>query len=210
MYKDRNEAGFLLAKELEKYSKKDAVVLAIPRGGIPLGYIISRHLKLPLEVVLSKKIGHPLHKEYAIGAVTLKSSILSEAATDISPDYIEEETKKIRAKLQQRYLDYYGDRKPLPLKNKTLIIVDDGIATGNTILSIIKMLYDEKPDKIVVAIPVAPPDSIRKLKDSTFVDEVICPLVPGNFRAVGQFYENFDQVDDAEVKQLLNKANQKV
>ena len=210
MYKDRNEAGFLLAKELEKYSKKDAVVLAIPRGGIPLGFIISRHLKLPLEVVLSKKIGHPLHKEYAIGAVTLKSRILSEAATDISPDYIEEETKKIRAKLQQRYLDYYGDRNPLPLKNKTLIIVDDGIATGNTILSIIKMLYDEKPDKIVVAIPVAPPDSIRKLKDSTFVDEVICPLVPGNFRAVGQFYENFDQVDDAEVKQLLKKADQKV
>ena len=208
MYKDRNEAGFLLAKELEKYSKKDAVVLAIPRGGIPLGFIISRHLKLPLEVVLSKKIGHPLHKEYAIGAVTLKSSILSEAATDISPDYIEEETKKIRAKLQQRYLDYYGDRKPLPLKNKTLIIVDDGIATGNTILSIIKMLYDEKPDKIVVAIPVAPPDSIRKLKDSTFVDEVICPLVPVNFRAVGQFYENFDQVDDTEVNQLLRKANQ--
>lgn len=210
MYKDRNEAGFLLAKELEKYSNKDAVVLAIPRGGIPLGFIISRHLKLPLEVVLSKKIGHPLHKEYAIGAVTLKSRILSEAATDISPDYIEEETKKIRTKLHQRYLDYYGDRNPLPLKNKTLIIVDDGIATGNTILSIIKMLYDEKPDKIVVAIPVAPPDSIRKLKDSTFVDEVICPLVPGNFRAVGQFYENFDQVDDAEVKQLLKKANQKV
>jgi len=208
MYKDRNEAGFLLAKELEKYSKKDAVVLAIPRGGIPLGFIISRHLKLPLEVVLSKKIGHPLHKEYAIGAVTLKSRILSEAATDISPDYIEEETKKIRAKLQQRYLDYYGDRNPLPLKNKTLIIVDDGIATGNTILSIIKMLYDEKPDKIVVAIPVAPPDSIRKLKDSTFVDEVICPLVPGNFRAVGQFYENFDQVNDAEVSQLLKKAYQ--
>ncbi|MEL4455054.1 phosphoribosyltransferase [Lutimonas vermicola] len=210
MYKDRNEAGFLLAKELEKYTKKDAVVLAIPRGGIPLGFIISRYLKLPLEVVLSKKIGHPLHKEYAIGAVTLKSRILSEAATDISPDYIEEETKKIRDKLHQRYLDYYGDGKPLLLKNKTLIIVDDGIATGNTILSIIKMLYDEKPDKIVVAIPVAPPDSIRKLKDSTFVDEVICPLVPGNFRAVGQFYENFDQVDDAEVKQLLNKANQKV
>ena len=208
MYKDRNEAGFLLAKELEKHSKKDAVVLAIPRGGIPLGFIISRHLKLPLEVVLSKKIGHPLHKEYAIGAVTLKSRILSEAATDISPDYIEEETKKIRAKLQQRYLDYYGDRNPLPLKNKTLIIVDDGIATGNTILSIIKMLYDEKPDKIVVAIPVAPPDSIRKLEDSTFVDEVICPLVPVNFRAVGQFYENFDQVDDTEVNQLLRKANQ--
>jgi predicted phosphoribosyltransferase len=208
MYKDRNEAGFLLANELEKYSKKDAVILAIPRGGVPMGFIISQHLNLPLEVVLSKKIGHPLHKEYAIGAVTLKSRILSEAVVDISPEYVEEETRKIRAKLHQRYLDYYGDRKPLPLKDKTLIIVDDGIATGNTVLSIIKMLYEEKPKKIVVAVPVAPPEAIKKLKDSTFVDEIICPLVPFNFRAVGQFYENFDQVDDTEVDQFLKKANQ--
>ena len=119
MYRDRNEAGNLLALKLGKYNKTDAVVLAIPRGGIPLGFIVSEKLNLPLEVVLSKKIGHPLHKEYAIGAVTLKSSILSEAATDISPLYIEEETENIRSLLKKRYKDYYGNRKPLKLKGKT-------------------------------------------------------------------------------------------
>ena len=206
MYRDRNEAGNLLALKLGKYNKTDAVVLAIPRGGIPLGFIVSEKLNLPLEVVLSKKIGHPLHKEYAIGAVTLKSSILSEAATDISPLYIEEETENIRSLLKKRYKDYYGNRKPLKLKGKILIIVDDGIATGNTMLSIIKMLHDEKPQKIVIAIPVAPHDSIKKLQASPYVDEIICPLVPDYFQAVGQFYQDFDQVEDKEVKQLLNKA----
>lgn len=203
MFKDRNEAGNLLASKLEKYSKTDALILAIPRGGVPLGFIIAQKLNLPLEMVLSKKIGHPLHKEYAIGAVTLKSRILSDAAKDISPSYIDSETEKIRNKLNKRYREYYGGRKALELKDKILIVVDDGIATGNTILSIIKMLHDEKPKKIVVAIPVAPPDSIKKLQDSVFVDEVICLLVPDYFRAVGQFYQNFDQVDDADVKRLL-------
>ena len=206
MYQDRNEAGKLLATKLEKYNKTDAIILAIPRGGIPLGFIISEKLNLPLEVVLSKKIGHPLHKEYAIGAVTLKSRILSDAAADISSFYIEEETTRIRNALNKRHNDYYGDRKPLQLKGKTLIIVDDGIATGNTMLSIIKMLHDEKPNKIVVAIPVAPGDTIKKLQASPYVDEVICPLVPDYFQSVGQFYQNFDQVDDTEVTQLLKKA----
>ena len=203
MFKDRNEAGNLLASKLEKYSKTDALILAIPRGGVPLGFIIAQKLNLPLEMVLSKKIGHPLHKEYAIGAVTLKSRILSDAAKDIPPSYINSETEKIRNKLNKRYREYYGGRKALELKDKILIVVDDGIATGNTILSIIKMLHDEKPKKIVVAIPVAPPDSIKKLQDSVFIDEVICLLVPDYFRAVGQFYQNFDQVDDADVKRLL-------
>jgi putative phosphoribosyl transferase len=206
MYKDRIEAGNILATKLKDYSETNAVILAIPRGGIPLGYIISEKLNLPLEVVLSKKIGHPLHKEFAIGAVTLNSSILSDAAADISPKYIEEETKNIRSLLNKRYDDYYGDRERLKLKDRTLILVDDGIATGNTMLSIIKMLHDEQPKKIVVAIPVAPFDSIKKLQASPYVDEVICPLIPDYFQAVGQFYQNFDQVSDIEVKQLLNKT----
>ncbi|HEY5687458.1 MAG TPA: phosphoribosyltransferase family protein [Yeosuana sp.] len=205
MFKDRNEAGYLLANKLEKYRNADAVILAIPRGGIPLGFIMAQNLNLPLEVVLSKKIGHPLHKEYAIGAVTLKNRILSDAAADVSQAYIESETENIRTKLNKRYIDYYGDHTPLSLKDKILVIVDDGIATGNTMLSIIKMLHDEKPKKIIVAIPVAPPDAIRKLEASPYIDEVICLLVPNNFRAVGQFYKNFDQVDDTEVKQLLNR-----
>lgn len=203
MFKDRNEAGNLLASKLEKYSKTDGLILAIPRGGVPLGYIIAKKLNLPLEMVLSKKIGHPLHKEFAIGAVTLKSRILSDAAKDISPEYIDSETEKIRIKLNKRFRDYYGSRRPSELKDKILILVDDGIATGNTILSIIKMLADEKPKKIIIAIPVAPPSALQKLQDSSYIDEVICLLTPPNFRAVGQFYENFDQVEDAEVKRLL-------
>lgn len=205
IYKDRIEAANLLANKLESYKNKNAIILAIPRGGVPLGYVIAKQLHLPLEVVLSKKIGHPLHKEFAIGAVTLKSQVLSDAASDVSPSYIDEETKRIRALLTKRYNDYYGEKKPLLLKDKILIIVDDGIATGNTIISTIKMLHDENPEKIVVAIPVSSQDALHKLENSPFIDDVVCLSTPINFRAVGQFYENFDQVDDAEVKTLLNE-----
>ncbi len=206
MFKDRNEAGYLLAHELEKYRGTNAVILAIPRGGVPIAYIIVRSLNLPLEVILSKKIGHPYHKEYAIGAVTLKSRILSDAAAEVSPDYIEEETQRIRDLLKKRYEEYHGNKEPLQLKDKILIIVDDGIATGNTILSTIKMLHDENPKKIVVAIPVAPPNAIIKLQNTPFIDEIICLSTPTHFQAVGQFYENFNQVDDSEVFQLLKNT----
>ena len=205
IFKDRIEAATLLANKLEIYKDKNAIILAIPRGGVPMGYVIAKQLHLPLEVVLSKKIGHPLHKEFAIGAVTLKSQVLSDAASEVSPDYIDEETKRIRALLTKRYNDYYGEKTPHQLKDKILIIVDDGIATGNTIISTIKMLHEENPEKIVVAIPVSSQDALQKLKNSPFIDEVVCLSTPINFRAVGQFYENFDQVDDAEVKTLLNK-----
>ena len=206
IFKDRIEAARLLADKLESYRGKNALILAIPRGGVPMGYIIAKQLHLPLEVVLSKKIGHPLHKEFAIGAVTLKSQVLSDAAADVSPIYIDEETKKIRALLTKRYRDYYGEKPPLQLKNKILIIVDDGIATGNTIISTIKMLHEENPEKIVVAIPVSSQSALHKLENNPFIDDVICLSTPTNFRAVGQFYENFDQVDDAEVKTFLNES----
>ena len=204
-FKDRIEAANLLADKLETYRGKNAIILAVPRGGVPMGYIIAKQLSLPLEVVLSKKIGHPLHKEFAIGAVTLKSQVLSEAAKEVSKSYIEEETKKIRTLLTKRYQDYYGNKKPQELKDNILIIVDDGVATGNTIISTIQMLHDEQPEKIVVAIPVSSQSALQKLKNSAFIDDVICLSAPVNFRAVGQFYQSFDQVDDAEVKALLNE-----
>ena len=206
IFKDRIEAGNLLAVKLKPYKSDTTIIMAIPRGGVPIGYEIAEQLNLPLEVVLSKKIGHPLHKEYAIGAVTLKNKILSDAASEISQNYIEEETKRIRALLAKRYQDYYGQKNPLQLKNKTIILVDDGIATGNTILSTIEMIHDEQPKKIIVAVPVASQSALQKLQNSDFVDEVICLTAPSHFRAVGQFYQNFDQVDDVEVKALLQKA----
>ena len=206
IFKDRIVAGDLLAERLEVYKKDNAIVMAIPRGGVPIGYVIAKKLHLPLEVVLSKKITHPLHKEYAIGAVTLNGLVLSDAALEVPKSYIEEETKNIRTLLAARYQDYYGKKEPLQLKDRVLIIVDDGIATGNTILSTLEMLYEEKPKKIVVAIPVASPNALLKLKNSAFIDEVICLSAPAGFRAVSQFYQNFDQVDDLEVRALLNKT----
>jgi len=208
MFKDRTDAGLLLVKKLSNYhNNKDAVVVTIPRGGIPLGYVISKGLHLPLELVLSKKIGHPLHKEFAIGAVTLTDRILSDAANDISRMYIEEETSRIRTILKERQDGYYDTRKPISFKNKIVIVVDDRVATGNTLMSSIKLIEKQKPSQIIVALPVGPPSVIEKIKNIPYVNDTICLLVPENFRAVGQFYKNFDPIKDNEVVTLLEKAN---
>jgi len=208
MFKDRTDAGLLLVKKLSNYhNNKDAVVVTIPRGGIPLGYVISKGLHLPLELVLSKKIGHPLHKEFAIGAVTLTDRILSDAANDISRMYIQEETSRIRTILKERQDGYYDTRKPISFKNKIVIVVDDGVATGNTLMSSIKLIEKQKPSQIIVALPVGPPSVIEKIKNIPYVNDTICLLVPENFRAVGQFYKNFDPIKDNEVVTLLEKAN---
>lgn len=210
MFIDREEAAKMLAKKIMNYKgNKDAVIVAIPRGGVPIGYEIAKKLELPLEIVLSKKIGHPFNKEYAIGAVTLKSSILSDAALEVSKVYIDKETKQIRDLLKQRLDWYYGGKKPLDLKDKIVILVDDGIATGNTAISCIQLIHLQKPSKIIVALPVAPLSSFKKVKEMSEVDEAICLSTPMNFQAVGQFYEEFNQVNDQEVMDLLKKANDK-
>ncbi|MEN8123748.1 MAG: phosphoribosyltransferase family protein [Bacteroidota bacterium] len=208
MFTNREDTGSLLAEKLLKFSnKKDAVVVAIPRGGVPVGYVIAKRLNLPLEIVLSKKIGHPHHKEYAIGAVTLKSRILSDAANDVSKIYLEEETERIRGILKQRFKWYYENRVPIKLKDLIVIIVDDGVATGNTLISSIKLIQQEQPLQIIVALPVAPPSALKKIKELPSVTDTICLLAPKNFHAVGQFYEEFYQVNDEVVIQLLKEAN---
>jgi putative phosphoribosyl transferase len=209
MFKDRIEAGEQLANKLLEYkNNKKAIVVTIPRGGLPLGYIIAKKLNLPLEVVLSKKIGHPLHKEFAIGAVTLNDIILSEAAKDISSSYIDDETIRIRAILKHRQDMYYGVSTPISLKDKTVILVDDGVATGQTLISSINLIHEQQPTQIIVALPVGPPSVITKIKNMSSVKNTICLLAPFNFQAVGQFYEKFNQVDDSEVIRLLKEANQ--
>jgi predicted phosphoribosyltransferase len=210
MFTNREEAAYLLVEKLKKYKNSNGVVLAVPRGGVPLGCIISKELNLPLDIVLSKKIGHPFHKEFAIGAVTLKSRILSEGISEISEEYIENETEIIREILQKRYNDYYGNRKPQQLKTRIVFVVDDGIATGNTILATIAMLHGEKPKKIVIAIPVASPKALHKLESSPYIDEVVCLSTPRNFQAVGQFYKNFDQVNDLKIKKLLENCDKEL
>jgi predicted phosphoribosyltransferase len=205
MFKDRYDAAKQLVVRLEKYKNKNGIILAVPRGGVPLGYEVAKTLDLPLEIILSKKIGHPSNPEFAIGSVTLNGPIIDESAKEVSKEYIKTESERILKTLKEKFKLFMGNRKPTELKDKTVIIVDDGIATGNTILATIEAIKKSKPKEIVIAVPVAPPSTIRRL--SGFADEVICLLTPENFMGVGQFYENFSQVSDEEVIQLLNEAN---
>lgn len=204
IFDDRKEAGMLLSKKLEKYQGTNAIILAVPRGGVPIGYEIAKNLHLPLDIILSKKIGHPLNKEFAIGAVSQDSVIIDELL-DIPIDYIEREIKQLRESLKDKYYLYMGNRKPTDIKGKTVIIVDDGIATGNTLLASIEMLRKSKPKKIVVAVPVVPYDTVRVFQKKA--DEFVHLVASKNFRGVGGFYEDFDQVNDDEVIRMLGVAN---
>jgi predicted phosphoribosyltransferase len=198
----------LLADKLKNYKyNKDVIIVTIPRGGVPVGYAIATKLHVPLEIVLSKKIGHPLHKEFAIGAVTLHDRILSPDSDSIEKEYLDRETKKIRDLLQWRYDTYYGSHKPISLKNKIIILVDDGVATGQSLISCIKLIEKQNPAKIIIALPVGPASVINKISNIPAVNQTICLLTPFNFYAVGQYYKEFDQVDDKEVIELLKKAN---
>lgn len=207
MFSNRSEAARLLSEELQSYMGKNAIILAVPRGGLPIGAILAKNLRLPLEVVLIKKIGHPFNKEYAIGAVSLSNIILDRQAAGISEDYIKDETQRLRSILNKRHNEFYKNRKPRKLKDKVAIIVDDGIATGNTILATAQLVHEESPSKIIVAVPVAPSSTILKLSSSSYIDEVICLEKPVNFQGVGQFYENFDQISDKEAIELFEMIN---
>ncbi len=205
MYKDRVEAALLLAEKLKHYKKSNGVVLAVPRGGVPIGRIVADALQLPLELILTKKIGHPFNKEYAIGAVSLETSVINEGV-EVSEEYIEEETENIRKLLRERLEKFYQGRTPVSLKDKIAIIVDDGIATGLTIQAIVEMVRSKQPAKVVLAVPVGAPQSIRRLKGSGLLDEIICIETPRDFYAVSQFYESFPQVTDEEVTQLMKSS----
>lgn len=205
MFRDIIDAGHQLAEKLMKFKDENVVVLAIPRGGLPLGAIVAKALQAPLDVTLTKKIGHPSNKEYAIGAVSLDNIIFTNDM-GVNKEYIIEETERISEKLLKRHDEYYKNRLPQNVKDRTVIIIDDGIATGNTLLATIELVSKQGPKKIIVAIPVAPNSAIRKLESTLKVDEVICLQVPYNFQAVGQFYEEFYQVSDQEAIQLLEKA----
>lgn len=205
MFKDRKHAASILAEKLSKYKDAEGVIIAIPRGGVVLGYELSKALNLPLEVMLTQKIGHPYNKEYSIGSVSLFGEIIDERF-GVPQDYLKSEIEKARNILRLRHNLYMSGRKPFTLKNKTVIVVDDGIATGNTILSIINLLKEGKPAKIIVAVPVASKNAIEKIKNNSDV-LVYCLIVPSEFYAVSQVYENFEQVSDDEVIRMLMEAN---
>lgn len=201
MLKDRIEAGMLLAEKLKKYQNSNSVVLAVPRGGVPVASVIARSLQLPMDIVLSKKIGHPFNKEFAIGAVSPETTIVDEHP-DVPQEYIEKEIVRLRKVMQEKYEIYMGNREPLDIKGKNIIIVDDGIATGNTLLVSINMLKKRNPAKIIVAVPVLPYDTVKVFENNT--DEFVYLIASKYFRGVGAFYEDFNQVEDEEVIKLLS------
>ena len=207
LFKDRYSAGKLLAQKLQSYKNNpDTVILAIPRGGLETGFSLAKELNLPLDVIFTKKIGFPGNPEYAIGAVSLNSEVIVKtliSTGQVSQKYVDEQIKKIRALLQERYKQYLGDKKPLDLKDKIVIITDDGAATGRTLLAAIELIKKEKAKRIIVAIPVGHPETVAELKKKA---EVICLETPADFFAVGQFYEHFAQVTDEEAIRLLQEV----
>jgi putative phosphoribosyl transferase len=205
MFRDRIEAGELLAAKLKKYKNTSGVVLAVPRGGVPVAYAVAKELGFPIEVVLTKKIGHPMNKEYAIGAASLTDYFVV-PHENVSEEYIQEELKLIHANLKKMYTRFMGDRDPIDIKGKTVIVIDDGIATGNTLLGTVHVLRKSKPGKIVIGVPVASKSAMRKL--STEVDEVVAVMVPDEFHGVGAFYEDFEQVSDEEALFYLDKLRE--
>ena len=202
MFKDRTEAGQLLAARLRKFKDKPGVVLAVPRGGVPVAYVVARELGFPLELVLTKKIGHPMNKEYAIGAASLYDYFII-PDEKVSEEYVQNELSLIRTRLKEMYRKFMGEKEPEPLEGKTVIVVDDGVATGNTLLGTVSLLRKSRPARIVVAVPVASWQAVEKL--SKEVDEVIAVLVPDEFYGVGAFYEDFQEVSDEEVLFYLDK-----
>lgn len=206
MFQDRAHAAHLLAKRLAPYAGKKPLVLAIPRGGVPLGKIIADVIGGELDVALVHKLGHPRNQEYAIGSIDeegnahLDSSVLEDSVLLRSLEPIKQGQL---ARLKELRKQYTPLKKRLDPSNRIVILVDDGIATGWTVKAAITMLKRAKAKHIVVAAPVGPPDTIAELE--ALADEVVCLETPRSFHAVGQFYADFSQVTDEEVAEMLNQ-----
>ena len=205
IFQNRIEAGLLLADKLKNYQAGTGLVLAIPRGGVPVAYAVAKELGLPIELILTKKIGHPTNKEYAIGAASL-TDYFTIPHENVTEEYIQAEIVRIRTRLKEMYKIFMGDQQPADLQGKTVIIIDDGIATGNTLLGTIQLLRKSKPGKMIIAVPVASRSAVNKLAKE--VDEIIVVYVPDQFYGVGAFYEDFEQVTDEEVIYYLEKMRE--
>ncbi|HEY4487756.1 MAG TPA: phosphoribosyltransferase family protein [Candidatus Paceibacterota bacterium] len=205
MFRDRKEAGKKLAQALGSYRGTDAVILALPRGGVVLGHEVANALSLPLDIIAVRKIGHPFSPEYALGAVDeTGATILSESeAKVVDQSWLKEETTRQREEAVRRSAVYRAGRIPTTIVGKTAIIVDDGIATGLTMQLAVRSAKLQNAAKIVVAVPVAPPESSQLLKDEGADDTVVLESPERFAGAVGAHYAVFDQVEDDEIIQLL-------
>lgn len=202
MFKDREEAGNRLLEKLKSYkNKKDTVILAIPRGGVVLGSVISKGLNLPLDIVVLRKIGHPDNPEFAVGAVSPDGKVFTDPEVTIDPQYLKDKSEEELEEIKRRIKEYRGNRGEINIKDKTVLLVDDGVATGLTTLKAIDFIKSKGVKEIVLAIPVISRDTALEIKDK--IDELIYIETPELFFSVGQFYESFSQVEDSEVKELL-------
>jgi len=212
IFRNRAEAGDRLVSRLGEYAnREDVIVLGVPRGGVPIAFRVATDLNLPLDVFVLRKLGVPGHEEFAFGAIgsggvrVLDKSVV--AALGLSDSLIEHVTQTEKAELARREQIYRGLRPPLDVHGKTVILVDDGIATGSSLQAGVRALRQMQPAAIVIAAPVAPRSTVNRLKKE--VDDVVCVAVPETFYGVGQFYQDFSQVSDEEVIELLNTASRK-
>ena len=211
-FRDRLEAGQRLAARLTPYAKRDdVVVLALPRGGVPVAFEVARALEAPLDIFVVRKLGAPGHPEFAIGAIAtggvrvLSDEVIAELG--IPSATIEQVAERERLELERQEEAYHVNRPTLALRGKTVIVVDDGLATGSTMEAAVKALREHSPAKVIVASPVGAADSCHRLH--AVADDAICLQTPEPFNAVGQWYQVFDQTTDAQVVDLLRRANER-
>ena len=207
--KNRRAAGQALAEELQEYKRRDdVIVLALPRGGVPVAVEIAEALDAKLDLMLVRKLGTPRQRELAMGAIVSGGSrVMNEDVVrglNISEDAISQVEKKERKELQRREQAYRGERPGPVLANRCVILVDDGLATGATMRAAVKAVRQNEPANLIIAVPVAPPDTVRMLRRQ--VDEMVCLAEPEQFMAIGMWYMDFSQVSDDEVRHILEKA----
>jgi predicted phosphoribosyltransferase len=209
LFQDRAEAGRELAEKLAAYAgRPDVLVLALPRGGVPVAYEVARALLAPLDVFLVRKLGVPGHEELAMGAIASGGvRVLNEdivRALDISEEDLEAVAAQERAELERRERLYRGGRPFPDVSGRTVILIDDGLATGSTMRAAVAALRRQRPARIVVAVPLGSPDTCAELQGEA--DEAFCACMPEPFHAVGLWYEDFSQTSDQEVRELLQRA----
>ena len=207
IFANRVDAGRRLAARLEEYRSPDTIVLAIPRGGVVIGYEVARALDAPLDVTIPRKIGAPGQPELAIGAVGDDVVVLDDRTISylhVRDEYITEEIERQKAEIERRWRLYRDDRPFPDVKGKTVLLVDDGMATGATTLAAARAVRAKDPGKLVLAVPVAPAESVARLRPE--VDEIVVLETPEPFFSVGSWYSVFDQTSDEEVIDLLHRA----
>ena len=212
LFADRVEAGRRLASALAPFISKDAIVLAIPRGGVVVGFEVAHSLGIPLDVIIPRKIGAPDNPELAIGAMTEDGTIILDdrlvSYLKVTEDYIKEESERQRLEIERRLKLYRGNTPYPSLKDREVIIVDDGIATGSTMKAALTSVRKRGAKTVMIAVPVGPPSTIKELKKEA--DRVVCLHTPESFYAIGQFYENFAQTNDDEVIKLFKLSQQQL